>query len=70
MIFKGQVSKPCPLFLCIKTSESVCRFSYVIKKSLILMESIGFHRTFVPETSRNKGVDLSTVLRFFYGFEN
>lgn len=33
------------------------------------MEAIGFHRTFVPETSRNKGVDLSTALRFFYEFE-
>ena len=34
------------------------------------MEAIGFHRTFVAETSRNKGVDLSTMLRFFFGFEN
>ena len=52
-----------------KTYESVYRFSGVVKKSLILMESIPFHRTFVAETSRNKGVDLSTLLRIF-GFNH
>jgi hypothetical protein len=58
-MFKGQVLQPV-LFLWIKASESVYRFSGVLKKSLILIESIGLHRTFVPETSRNKGVRLST----------
>lgn len=27
------------------------------------MESMAFHRTFVPETSRNKGVELNALLR-------
>ena len=30
---------------------------------------MGFHRTFVPETSRNKGVILIAT-RGFYGFED
>jgi len=30
------------------------------KNSLNLVEAIGFHRTFVPETSRNKVVNPST----------
>ena len=48
-----------PMFIQQKISKVFCKLSRVLKKSLHLVEDTGFNRTFVPETSRNKGVDLN-----------
>ena len=49
------------MFIKLKTAKAITRFFCVLKNSLILVDTIGFNRTFVPETSRNKGVILSTI---------
>jgi hypothetical protein len=49
------------MFIKSKTAEAIKRFFRVLKKSLILVEAIRFNRTFVPETSRNKGVNFNAI---------
>ena len=47
------------MFIQQKISKVFWKLSRLLKKSLHLVEDTGFNRTFVPETSRNKGVDLN-----------
>jgi len=49
------------MFIKLKTAEAITRIFSVPKKSLILVDTIRFNRTFVPETSRNKGVNLTAI---------